>query len=67
MNKFILSFFVCMISISASAYDFKVGDLYYNIISIPNRTVEVTHPPYPIEYYQIGSFNIPPLFRALMS
>ena len=41
---------VLLCSISASAYDFKVGSIYYNILSEEDKTVEVT-------YYVYGDQN----------
>ena len=37
---FIIFFFI---GFSASAWDFKSGDIYYNVTSTFNRTVEVTY------------------------
>ncbi len=41
--KIILAALCLQLSICASAYDFKVDRLYYNIISVEDQTVEVTY------------------------
>lgn len=42
MKKYIFSTLLCIISLSVSAYDFCVDDIYYNILPSAN-SVEVTH------------------------
>lgn len=46
-----LGMFIAMLlaSISATAYDFEVDGIYFNIISVPNETCAVTSPPEPLE------------------
>ena len=44
MKKLLITFLVIFATTSLSAYSFKYGELYYNIISYSDRTVEVTSP-----------------------
>lgn len=43
MRKLFLMIVLVSFSVLANAYDFCVNGIYYNIVSIPNRTVEVTN------------------------
>lgn len=43
MKKFFLSSLFAILALCASAYDFEVNGIYYNITSTRNKTVEVTH------------------------
>lgn len=55
MKTKLLSLFVALFATTALwAYDFKSGDLYYNITSSSNKTVEVAD-----EYINLTSINIP--------
>ena len=51
LKTFILVTIYLFCSLSASAYDFKVGDFFYNILSVTDLTVEVTY-----EKVQYGSY-----------
>ena len=44
MKKLLITFLAIIATTSLSAYSFKYGELYYNIISHSDRTVEVTSP-----------------------
>lgn len=57
-----LTLAICLLfSLGASAYDFEYNDLYYNIISEEDRTVEVAYLAnnFDNEYYVKGSLIIP--------
>ena len=42
-NRFLSAIMAIFICLSATAHDFKVGNIYYNILSESERTVEVTY------------------------
>ncbi len=42
-KSFLLLFVMSLTTLSASAYDFEVDGIYYNIINATNKTVEVTY------------------------
>ena len=46
MKKSLLSLVLLLLTMVASAHDFEVDGIYYNIISAEERTVEVTNYPY---------------------
>ena len=43
MKKHVLAFIALVCSLTASAHDFKVNGIYYNITSETDKTVEVTY------------------------
>lgn len=43
MKRICILMFLFVGIVAAKAYDFKVDGFYFNIISLPDRTVEVTH------------------------
>ncbi len=61
-NSMLLAFLMLLVGISASAYDFQSGELYYNILSEEDRTVEVTYKFYNSsdnQNYVSGNVDIP--------
>lgn len=44
MKKISIIIMLLLVALKVAAYDFVVNGIYYNIISIPNLTVEVTYP-----------------------
>ena len=43
MKKSVLLLFAALLPLVASAHDFEVNGIYYNITSSTDRTVEVTY------------------------
>ncbi len=43
MKKICIILFLILGIVTARAYDFEAGGIFYNIVSVPNRTVVVTH------------------------
>ena len=43
MKRICILMFLLIGIVTGRAYDFKVDGFYYNIVSISDRTVEVTH------------------------
>ena len=61
MKKHVLFLFATLLSLAASAQDFEVGGIYYNITSETDHTVEVTYKGDLSYYYNeySGSITIP--------
>ena len=55
MKRYIFTLTACVVCLSASAYDFSVDDIFYNILASGNA-VEVTHD-YNSENSTTGSYK----------
>ena len=60
-KRLLFSLLACIMFVDASAYDFEVDGLCYDIVSIPDRTVEVASCRQPYNYvnYHFSSVTIP--------
>lgn len=65
MKKICIILFFILGIVTARAYDFEAGGIFYNIVSVPNRTVVVTHscetewPSHDLPYPYSGDVVIP--------